>query len=83
MSSGCRGEGDACQPCACAAKPAGTSPPGSATLHAVCRRRNVPLALHALQIPAFAGYQLMVHVVLPWWNTPKLDDMPETGGLVG
>ncbi|PRW60298.1 transmembrane 208-like [Chlorella sorokiniana] len=31
-----------------------------------------------LLIPAFAGYQLMVHVVLPWWNTPKLDDAPET-----
>lgn len=22
----------------------------------------------------------MIHVVLPWWNTPKMDDMPETGG---
>ena len=32
------------------------------------------------QIPAYAAYMLMVHVVLPWWNTPKLDDMPETGG---
>jgi len=35
-----------------------------------------------MQIPAYALYALTINVLLPWWNTPKLDDMPETGGWV-
>lgn len=33
------------------------------------------------QIPAFAGYMLCVHVVIPWWQNPKFNDMPETGAV--
>lgn len=35
--------------------------------------------LPRLQIPAYALYMLAVNVLIPYWNTPKLRDMPETG----
>lgn len=31
-----------------------------------------------LAIPAYAGYALAIHVVLPWWNTPTFKEAPET-----
>ncbi|EFN59661.1 hypothetical protein CHLNCDRAFT_49457 [Chlorella variabilis] len=31
-----------------------------------------------LLIPAYALYMLAVNVLIPYWNTPKLRDMPET-----
>eukprot|EP00887_Chlorella_sp_A99_P003081 scaffold9.g3081.t1 len=31
-----------------------------------------------LAVPVYALYALLVHVALPYWNTPRLPDLPET-----
>lgn len=58
-----------CAAAACCTAADAAHPPSPAALPAHAR----------LQIPLYASYMALIHVVLPWWSTPKLDDMPETG----